>query len=109
MGVSVYAYRGTKFERGASGAGQVDNDLLEVFLDPSAGRLVADDLETGIYSFTSKFEERIGSYSYFDEFRAALAKLADVPFPSESRDWQKSAFRRALRYGYTRADGPCDG
>lgn len=95
MGVSVSAYRGVQFE-GPGSLGAVSNDLIEVFLDPSAGRLQADDLETGIYSFSSKFEERIGSYSYFDEFRTALAKLVDVPFPSEAREWQGVPFGELL-------------
>lgn len=96
MGVSVHAYKGAQFERDADGSGGVDNDVIEVFLDPSASRLRADDLDKGVYSFLGKLEEPIGSYGYFDEFRKALAQLANASFPPESGEWREVPFGELL-------------
>lgn len=100
MGVSVFAYQAVQLEQ--PGASQGDftsgySDVTNAHFDPGAGRLQPEDLEFGIYGILGKLEERIGSYSAFENFRQSLAGLVGVDYPTAELNWRDVPFGEILQ------------
>lgn len=96
MGVSVYAYQGIQLEEAGGLPGSIASEVTHVYLDPEAGRLRANDLEKGIYAILGTYEERIGSYGYFDAFRQSLAELVGIQHPMPEGRWDEAPFGELL-------------
>lgn len=99
MGVSVVGYSGLQLKKAGGTPEEIDGkdfqDDQYVYLSPPANQWQADGLQTGIYSYRDSYEERLGSYGYFDEFRQKLAEMVKASYPEP----QKGVVFGELLYG----------